>query len=487
MTEEFFEAPQKTRQAMAGDPHRPVYHFLPPRNWMNDPNGLVHWQGKTHLFYQFNPYRPHWGFIHWGHASSPDLIHWEDHPLALTPEADSGDANGCFSGCVVVDSEGPAALYTGFVSFVETPVLLARGAGTELNNWVKSPHNPVIPERPAGVNETDFRDPYVWREDDLWKMVIGAGLPGGVSAALLYESSDLMQWTYLGVLYQDAWPSSVSMWECPNFFQLDGYHVLLVSLFPNMQGVYYYVGDYDGQTFHPRQQGFLDTGPFFYAPQVRQLDGGRLLLFAWLLEGRDDEAIDAAGWAGVQAIPRVLRLDSGLRLVSQPVPEAAVLRRDLLVREDVHLDAGEGMTLPVAGRQLEIRAEITTGGEGVLRLHVCASPDESEMTVIGCNIESRECFLDTTQASLSSAQKKTRQSFLLPDDPGDTLKIRVLIDSSVIEVWFGDGFSITGRVYPTRQDARQIRVVAQGSQVQLPEIKVWTMAGIWPVEEEDAD
>ncbi len=482
MVQEFFESPMATRRAMAGDVHRPLFHFLPPRNWMNDPNGLIYWQGKYHLFYQFNPYGALWGFIHWGHASSQDLIHWMDHPIALSPEPDFGDANGCFSGCMVVDQDIPTAIYTGFVSFVDTPVMIARAEDPDLICWQKSPHNPVIPRQPVIVEDTDFRDPYVWREGNVWKAVIGAGLRDGSAAVLLYESRDLLSWDYLGVLFQDDAFDTVSMWECPNFFPLGDHYVLLVSLFPNIQGVYYYVGDYDGRRFKAKQRGWLDCGAIFYAPQVRLLDGERMVLFAWLLEARSDEAIDASGWAGVQALPRVLSLDEDLRLVSRPISEVSQLRQDPLTFQYITVESGNSFSPPISGRQLEIHAEVEAM-QGVCTLNVLSSPDGSERTVIGCDFINGECYLDTMASSLSEDVKTGTQKVKIPGGMGNYVELHAFVDGSVLEIWINDAFSITGRVYPTREDALGVSLSAEGCEMQVRRLEIWPLEGVWPKNE----
>ncbi len=486
MAEEFFESPFCTRREMAADFHRPLYHFLPPRNWMNDPNGLVFWHGRYHLFYQFNPHGSHWGFIHWGHASSPDLIHWEDHPIALAPQQDTGDDLGCFSGCVVMDQETPTAVYTGFVDFFNTPVLMAQAQDSDLNRWKKSPHNPVIAEKPDEVNDTDFRDPYVWREGAVWKMVIGAGLRDGVPAVVLYQSEDLISWDYQGVLFQDQQFEDVTLWECPNFFKLGEYYVLLVSLFPNFQGVYYYVGDYDGEVFSPKQQGFIDSGSIFYAPQVRQMGDDRQLLFAWLLEGRSDEAIEAAGWAGVQALPRELSLDDELRLISCPVSEFAVLRQSCRMMSQVQLTVDAPIKAPIDGRQLEIWLELTAR-EGVCGLHVLVSPDGAELTRIGVDFDHHQFFIDTRQSSLSDQVQGSIQSANFPDTFAKNVFLHVFIDGSVIEVWLNDAFSITSRVYPTRKDALEVMLFTEGSEATVKSLKAWTLGHIWPDSKEAED
>lgn len=480
MTAEFFEDPLTTRRAMAGDLHRPLFHFLPPRNWMNDPNGLFFHHGKYHLFYQYNPFGSLWGFIHWGHASGADLIRWEDHPIALAPEEGEGDDLGSFSGCLVDDAGIPTALYTGFVSFVEAPVLMARAQDPDLICWEKSPHNPVIAERPEGVNETEFRDPYVWREGAGWKMVIGAGMKDGESAALLYESPDLLTWHYQGHLFHEQTLETVTMWECPNFFPLEDQYVLLVSLFPNTQGVYYYVGDYDGTRFTPKTQGILEEGPIFYAPQVRQLKDDRTILFAWLLEGRSDEALEAAGWAGVQGLPRELKLDQAGHLISRPVDEVRSLRQEHHQFAYVSLDPGEKLELPVGGRQIEIELEIEPSNGGVC-LSVLAAVDESELTQVGVNFNKAEGWLDTTKSSLSAEVITQRQVVGLCCDPEETIKMHVWVDGSVVEVWFNDSQSLTGRVYPTGEDTTRLFLSATGSAARIKSVSVWELAAIWPV------
>jgi beta-fructofuranosidase len=468
-----------SRRFMAHDKHRPLFHFLPPRNWMNDPNGLFYWQGRYHLFYQFNPYGANWGFIHWGHASSPDMIHWRDHPIALTPEEGAGDDRGCFSGCMVADGDQPTSVYTGFIDFFNSPVLIARAKDDGLIEWEKSPHNPVIGDKPDGVNDTDFRDPYVWRGKDRWQMVIGAGMENGESVALLYESNDLQTWEYYGPLHKARPTGDVRMWECPNFFQLDGKYVLLVSLFPEIQGVYYYTGEYDGREFKPQTEGYLEHNRVFYAPQVRQFGDARTILFAWLLEGRSDTAIDEAGWAGVQAIPRELALDEGGHLISKPVRELTLLHKNEQMFRDVRLNPGQKPTKLLEGCQLDVDMEIEGRG-GIVILDMLATPDGSEFTRIGCDLESGEVWLDTTRSSLSEEARGELQRAKLLGGSKEPVKVSVLIDSSVVEVWFNDSLSLTGRAYPTRDDAVRVFAYAERQPVVITSLRAFEMDAIWP-------
>jgi beta-fructofuranosidase len=167
---------------LVNDPNRPLYHFVAPANWMNDPNGCFFWKGQYHLFYQYNPQGPLWGNIHWGHAVSPDLVHWRDCPVALRPSRNGPDKDGCWSGCVVNDKGTPTAFYTG----IEPQTVCVATSTDDLVTW-RQQSTPVIDGPPSvfewtgfpsitGHPSADFRDPFVWREAGRWYLLIGAGL-----------------------------------------------------------------------------------------------------------------------------------------------------------------------------------------------------------------------------------------------------------------------------------------------------------------------
>ena len=478
MTSEILSNPSSERRKLASDRHRPSYHYLPPKNWMNDPNGLIQWGGRYHLFYQYNPYGPLWGSIHWGHASSKDLIHWEDHPIALTPDQGTGDENGCWSGCIVNDQGVPTALYTGFINECDTPVMLATASDPGLICWDKFPKNPVIVKAPTGVKNTDFRDPFAWREGDLWKMLMGAGLKDGRCAVLLYESSNLISWDYVGILHHDKVSDEITTWECPSFFPLDDHYVLLVSLCPGFSGVYYYVGDYDGVRFDPLCEGFLESGSILYASHVRQVDDGRALMFSWLREGRTQAASEQAGWAGVQSLPAMLTLSEELHLVSEPVKELRALRGENAQWLDFHLNADKLFEIPMRGSQLEIEVEFAFI-QGLVGLCVLTTDDETEMTRIGYDPIKEAAFLDTERSSLDKAGVRGWHEESLSIDSHETLKIHAFIDGSVLEVWFNGHARISGRVYPTREDANAVKLFTQGGSAHVKAVSVWQINGIW--------
>ena len=289
------------RASFADDPHRPQYHFLPPANWMNDPNGVIQWGGKFHLFYQHNPNEAVWGDMHWGHAVSPDLIHWEDWPIGLAPTLGGPDEAGCFSGCAVDNNGVPTIMYTGTRGdHNEIQVQCIATSRDGLRTWQKYTGNPVIAASP--FNDQDFRDPFVWQVGNSWYCVIGSTVNGKRGAALLYKSTDLIHWDYLHPLLLGDGKRHGSTWECPNFFRLGDRYVLLVSIVPNA-GVYYFIGDYFNQHFVPRTEGWFHPNGIFFAP-LTTLDGsGRRLLWGWIREDRSIDAQRAAGmgWGAIAA------------------------------------------------------------------------------------------------------------------------------------------------------------------------------------------
>ncbi len=463
----------------AHDPQRPQYHFLPPSGWMNDPNGLIQWQGTYHLFYQYNPAGAVHRAIHWGHAVSADLVHWADRPLALAPTPGGPDADGCFSGCAVDDGGVPTILYTGVRGPAQRPCLAV--GSPDLRTWVKDPANPVIPEPPPDLDLVAFRDHTVWREDGLWYQAIGSGIRGRGGAALLYRSPDLRRWEYRGPLAVGAAanrtpPWTGTMWECPDFFVLDDRHVLVVSVWDD--GDLYYpiamVGAYAGERFTPATTRRLDFGRSFYAPQSMRDAAGRRLMWGWLREGWDAAAQRAAGWSGVMSLPRVLTLGPGDTVETRPAPELAALRgaahawRDLAVDGVIPLDGAQGDTL-------EILAEIDPGDAAEIGLLLRAAPDGAEQTRLVYDVRAGEIVLDTTQASRRPDVAGHVDRGALALAPGEPLRLHVFLDRSVIEVFANDRLAGAARIYPYRPDSLGVALLARGGTAHARTLDVWAL------------
>ena len=452
--------------------HRPQYHFLPLANWMNDPNGLIQWQGIYHLFYQHHPHGPGWADMHWGHATSRDLVHWTHQPIALAPTPGGPDKDGVFSGCAIDHDGVPTLVYTG----VRPEVQCLATSDNELIVWQKSPRNPVIAGPPEGLDVTGFRDPYVWREDDGWYMVLGSGIRGQGGMVMLYRSSNLYEWEYLGPLCQGSLEETGHNWECPNFLPLGDRHLLIFSPEPFRQA-HYYLGRYAGHRFTPEAHGLLDYGGLYYAPQAFFNEGDRCICFGWLLEGRTEEAYRAAGWAGVQSLPRELSLAPDGSLRQRPIIQLESLRRDNVHMERRRVE-GEIWLDEVRGTCLEICAEFDTQDAHTVGLTVRASPDGAERTTIVYDAQRHELVVDSRAASLLPETEGRRA--VAPLELGDEpLALRLFLDESVIEVFANERVCMTARVYPNREDSVAVALTASGGPTRLLSWDSWRMDSIW--------
>lgn len=454
--------------------HRPQYHFQPLANWMNDPNGLLWWKGRYHLFYQHNPHGPESAQKHWGHAASADMVHWTHLPIALAPTPGGPDRDGCWSGCAVDDKGTPTLVYTGVHPQVQCIATSADGMVT----WSKHAGNPVIGGPPNSLEVTGFRDPYVWQQGDAWRMALGSGIRGRGGAVLLYQSQDLRGWDYLGLLCVGDEADSGTMWECPSFFPCGGKHILIVSAVP-MRKALYFVGTYEGNRFSPEHAGTVDLGGHLYAPQVMVDRWGRCLMWAWLWEGRGLDAQREAGWAGTMAIPRLITVASDGTLRSEPVGGLDMLRGRNCHFEDISLSPGAAHVLgEVHSDACEIVVTFAPGEAAALGLAVRRSPEGDEQTLVELDLAKGEISVNRERSSLDS--RTGRESCSAPlGTEGDSVQLRVFVDRSVIEVFADDAVCLASRVYPTRADADGLALIARGGKAIARSIDIWEMGSIW--------
>jgi beta-fructofuranosidase len=386
---------------------RPALHFAPAQGWMNDPNGLIQWNGRVHLFYQHNPAGPAPENIAWGHASSTDLWTWQDHPLALEPDPAGPDRDGCFSGCAVVADGTPRLLYTGVNGQRELPCL-AEAADSDLIRWTRDPGNPVIAS-PPGEAVRAFRDHSAWRDGPAWYQVVGGGLQDRGGALFLYRSADLRTWHYAGVLAAAADHGLDGViWECPDVFVLGGTTVVVVSVWDGQPPyAMWMTGQVTGHRFVPRQAGRCDAGHRYYAPQSLTLADGRRVAFGWVRECLGELTGPDKTRVGAMSLPRELFLDSGGALRSRPSRELDSARRETLLTRLVHGHATAAVTvsaravhateisLTPVGRDVtsiglrlagpvhpDIQVRVTAGGieitEGGRRLTETATPPRAD-------------------------------------------------------------------------------------------------------------
>lgn len=479
------------REQLAADPQRPRYHFLPPANWMNDPNGVIQWKGKYHLFYQHNPYAAVWDNMHWGHAASADLVHWTDLPVALTPSPGGPDEDGCWSGCAVDNDGVPTLLYTGVQGDWRLPhyqrVCIAT-SDDDLVHWEKHTANPIIAQPPAGMNVTGFRDPSVWREDESWYMAIGAGIEDIGGAVLLYRSCDLIRWEYLHPLCvgdknetSDVWTGTV--WEVPQFFALGDKHVLIFTAWDKEQlYTVYFTGSYRDRRFIPEVMHKLDFGDrHFCAPYTMTDSQGRRILWGWIGEDRTIEAQRAAGWSGVLALPRQLTLRDDGRLAIRPVQEIESLRREHHGMTDIELSSDSSdFKIDRRGDTLEIAAVIDPADAEECGVKIRRSPDGAEETRIYYDAVNKRLGIDRRRSTLVQGGRVSAdvQDGAFQVSPGESLRLRVFVDCSVIEFFANDYACVTSRVYPSRSDSTGVSVFARGD-ARINSIQIWSLPSIW--------
>ncbi len=479
---------QAAQRRFADDPHRPRYHFVPEENWLNDPNGLIHWNGEYHMFYQYNPAGPFHGTIHWGHAVSTDLVHWRHLPVALVPEPGTADEDGCWSGVAVDDNGVPTLIYSGNRDGEQRACLATSTDG--LLTWQKYPDNPIIPAPPEELHLVQYRDHSVWRADDRWYHLIGAGLEGQGGTALLYRSTDLRHWEYLHPLlvgdarrFEPLWTGT--MWECPDFFPLDGLYVLTVSVW-NMGQPHYsaaIVGDHHEHRLTPIVEHKLDYGDRHYYAAQSFTDGqGRRISFGWIQEGRGAEAQLASGWSGVMSLPRVLSLGPDKQVCMLPAPELTVLRAEHTRLGPTELSSGEIVELAeISGDTLELQVELVPPSEGRCGIVVRRSPDGVEQTKILYDAAQGQLIVDRTQSSQDLTVDHNAHVAPLTLAPNESLRLHVFLDRSVLEVFANERVTITTRIYPTRADSLGLAFLAEGAPARVEALDSWQLHSIWEV------
>lgn len=457
----------------SNDRYRPGYHFSPPSGWMNDPNGLIQWRGRYHLFYQHNPYEARWGFMHWGHAVSDDLLRWRDLPIALAPEPGSPRDDGCWSGVAVNDHGIPMIIYTEVRGGIQLPYVAI--GNDDLTTWRKHPHNPVIAGPPDGLNVPGFRDHCVWREDDWWYQIIGSGIIGQGGACFLYRGRTLLEWEYLGPLCVGRVGENDEMWECPDFFALGDRYALVLSPLPLNRAVYL-TGRYQSHRFTPEAHGEVDGSRDFYAPQSFVDERGRRIMFGWLREARDEATQLAAGWSGAMSLPRLITPRADGRVGMTPVPDVEALRGSHISRTLHDLPPDTLVVLDdLHGSMLEIAATIDPGAAREVGITVFASPDCKEETRIVYERESGRLVIDRTRSGNGYTDAL---STALPLAPGELLDLRVFVDRSIVEA-FANGYAcLTARVYPTRTDSDGVALFATGGAARLLSFDAWQLSAV---------
>lgn len=465
--------------------HRPLYHFTPEKMWMNDPNGMVYYDGEYHLFYQHYPDSTVWGPMHWGHAVSEDLVHWEHLPIALYP-----DEHGLiFSGSAVIDwnntsgfgkDEVPpmVAIFTyhdmaGEKAGVDT--FQTQGIAYSLDKgrtWSKYEGNPVIPN--PGIR--DFRDPKVfWHQpSQKWVMIFAAG-----DRVKLYHSPDLKSWTFssdfgLGLGSQGR------PWECPDLFELEEQDTgekkwcMLVSIgrgAPNGgSGTQYFIGDFDGETFSLDEQFseslkkdtayWVDWGKDNYAGVTWSdipAEDGRRLFIGWMSNWQYATVVPTETWRSAMTLPRSLHLvatTGGPRLISQPVKELEQLRvksKKLKATQELYYYIGE----------LEATFDLSKADD---KVGFELSNSLGEKVIIGYDLSGKVFFVDRTLSGKIDFSEDFPGVHTAPRTSEESrLDMHLFIDRTSVELFADGGKVAITEIFFPNEDFITLQVLGKAA------------------------
>ncbi len=373
-----------TTNTTVPDKHFPALHLRPRQGWVNDPNGIHRVGEEWRVFFQHNPTSPWHSRICWGYATSTDLVHWQEQPIALRPRPGKEDSLGCWSGVGYLDDGVPTLAYSAVTDGdgASTTVLARESAGGE--GWAPVA---VAAEMPNVPGLRAMRDPFLFDFAGRRYAIHGAGFDDGTPAVLLYDCADGDKWEYVGVLLDGRDPlaavhAPADIWECPQLVRLGDQWVLVLSLWieaetlmDHLTGVGYLVGDLEVKhgrlAFRPSAGGMFETGPDFYAPQLVVADD-RVLAWGWSWEGaaRSELDIETAGYNGSLTFPRELALVDQ-RLSTSPARELIALRRatvpladlpDLTAFEVELSGTGTAQLVDRDTREAVVQLEVDTAG-----------------------------------------------------------------------------------------------------------------------------
>jgi beta-fructofuranosidase len=484
----------ESRQRMAGDLHRPLYHFASPESTLNDPNGLCFWQGRWHLFYQGYP--PEDTRQHWGHAVSDDLVHWRDLPYAIYPNPE----DRCFSGATLVEDNRVIAMYHG----TKVGNMVALSSDPLLLNWEKVAGKAVIPipTRNADGSPPPYNvfDPCIWKKDGNYYALSGGTLPNGpggklVAAEFLFRSQDLVKWDYLHPFTEgDRFTLVGDDGACPYFWPIGDRHMLL--FFSHMSGGQYLLGDYDKQcdklvvTVHGKFNHGAVTPAGVHAPSATPDGKGSLIAIFNM-----NPAMKMSGWNQIMTLARRLTLIGKDELGIEPAGDIESLRGEHRHIGAKKLPANEEVVLPdIRGNALEIVAEIDAKNASTVELNVLRSPNKEEFTRVvlfknrgykprGAKPDARTSVvtLDSTYSStLEDAASRPPENAQVLVGEKDSFKLRVFVDRSVVEVFVNGRQCLAVRVYPGRTDSVGVSLRAQGRDAALLSLDAWQMKSIYP-------
>ena len=458
---------------------RPSFHLSARAGWLNDPNGFSYHDGVYHMFYQYHPYTSTWGPMHWGHAVSKDLLHWSYLPAALAPD-EVYDKDGCFSGSALTLPDGRQLLmYTGVRNELQPDgsrrdvqtQCLAVGDGVNFEKYVG---NPILDEKdlPEGGSCHDFRDPKMWRKaDGTYCCVIGNRANDDSGQILLFTSKDAFRWEFKSILIQNK-NRFGKMWECPDFFELDGKYVLLTSpqdMLPqgfeyhNGNGTLCLVGTYDeaSGTFLEEHSQAIDYGIDFYAPQTVLFPDGRRIMIGWM-QNWDTCNLHTTlvPWFGQMSLPRELSLKNG-RLYQAPLRELEDYRTGRVEHKDISFTGTMNLE-GIKGRTIDMELLIRPDDTKKLyhKFAVRFAKNDSYHTAL--SFRPHESVVRIDRKFSGSRRAVVHQRRAKVNSENGFLKLRIILDRYSTEIFINDGEQVLTATIYTDQEADGIEFAADG-------------------------
>ncbi|MEG9295901.1 sucrose-6-phosphate hydrolase [Mangrovibacillus sp. Mu-81] len=443
------------KEKSANSAWKPGYHIHPGYGLMNDPNGLAYFNGEFHVFYQWYPFGAIHGMKHWAHVKSADLVNWERLPTAIVP-VEEYDSHGAYSGASL-EIEGELYLYyTGNIKYnaEERSANQCLAIMDKNGDIRKHETNPIIKGVPVGYTG-HVRDPKVFKKDDRYYMLLGAQRSNLTGAIIVYESNDARNWTFKGELDLELdLPDSCYMLECPDYFELNGQDVLVVSpqgleaeehAYQNLYNVMYVLGELDIEhlTFKVSSHHELDKGFDFYAPQTFEGKNGERLLFGWAGMGEIDYPSDKEDWAHCLTTPRELDIVNG-RIIQKPARELKKLRKHSESAE-LRLEDGSKEWSP-GSVQYELEISLQSIEAGTFGIELFASETESLVLEFNRSAQAVTLNRENFKEKFGGEHGFERSSKLTI---GETVNIQIFVDRSIAEIFINDGAVVfTSRVFP---------------------------------------
>jgi beta-fructofuranosidase len=488
----------ESRKKMAGDPYRPIYHYVNPENRLNDPNGLCYWKGRWHLFYQGYP--PEDPRQHWGHTVSEDLIHWRDLPYAIYPDPE----RCCFSGATLVEENRVIAMYHG----TEVGNMVAVSSDPLLLNWKKVTGKAVVPINPNEL-APPYRvfDPCIWKKGNMYYSLSAGTLPNGpggkrLRANFLWRSKDLAKWEYVHPFLEDDHYGRVGDdGACPYFWPIGDKYILLH--YSHTSGGKYLLGDYDKKRdkFVVTNGGDFNFGPSqpcgVHAPSATPDGEGGIIVIFNMNPGKPTK-----GWNQIMTLPRRLTLPpegeiDPLRI--EPAGDIESLRYDHQHVGPMNLPANEDVVLEnIPGNAMEIVAEIDPKNAPMVEMDVLRSPGAEEVTRImyfrnrgyrhrefgrrsayGRKMSSVITIDSSYSSILPDVQSRAPETAPVSIGRDESLKLHVFVDRSVVEVFVNGRQCVAMRVYPGRKDSVGVSLRSQGRDAVLKSLDAWQMKNIY--------